>query len=147
LQCLGELASVPLELSDLSAKLVVVGFELGAALFELVEQRVGEPSPGDVGAGAEVAGESVAQDGGLIAELADLFAGVGQVGPQALFCDERACREQPGPAQRVVRVTRLPGRQKPILAISAVISRRRRSAGVVGMGGCLSHERIHPPAA
>ena len=92
----GLLASVGLGLRDLSAKLVVVGLEFGAAFLELVEQRVGEPSPSDVGADAEVAGEAVAQDGGFVGELADLFAGVGEVGPQALFGDECA-GEQPGP--------------------------------------------------
>lgn len=42
-----------------------------------------------------MAGQAVPQDGYFLAELAGLFARVGEIGPEALLGDERASRKTP----------------------------------------------------
>jgi hypothetical protein len=88
-----------LELLDPSSQHGVVGVEFGGARFELVDQRAGQPALGDVGLGPEVSGQPRPQQLHLLGQAADLFFGVGQLGPQALCGDRGTGREPPGRAR------------------------------------------------
>ena len=130
----GELAEFGLELGDRFSEAVVVGFEFGGAVFELVDQGAGEPASGDVGLGAEVAGQAVPQDCYFLAELAGLFAGVGEIGPEALLGDERAGRKTPGPLCAGLSLA-IPGVADPSGELGVAVEERHRHVGPAGNGG------------
>ena len=84
----GEFVEFGFEFGDSSAVVVVVGFEFGGALFELIDEWVEVVAAGGVGVGAELSAEPVAEHGQFLVEASGLFFGVGEFGAQALLGDQ-----------------------------------------------------------
>lgn len=93
----GQFPGLGLEMGDALALSDVVGFQVGGPLLKLIEERAEGLTSGKVSLGAELAFQPVAKDLDFLGEPAGLFFGVGQLGPQALFANEGAGRESPGP--------------------------------------------------
>lgn len=81
LEGVAQLSDFGFKLSDVLPLSVVVAFQIGGALLELLEKWfVGFPSS-DVGAGTEVTTEPLVEHGRLLSETAGAFFGVGELGP------------------------------------------------------------------
>ena len=75
---------------------MVFGLDFSGALLQLVEGRRQGQIACDIGLRDEGAGQTMAESGDLLHEVATMFTNVCQLDPQAGFCDEGPSRELPG---------------------------------------------------
>jgi hypothetical protein len=82
-----ELADFAFELAYALLMTVVVGFEFGVALLQLVDERAQGFAAGNVAGGTEVAVETFAKGPDLLGQTASPLLGTGQFRAQALLGD------------------------------------------------------------